>query len=179
MRMFPLSRFARTALQSSFIAERLVPPSTTICNQYLQYSTQPHELPDYLKGIDDAENPSFFHMVEYFFHNGWRVVEDKLVEEMSPKTPAAERRAKVRGILSIIQPCHHVLEICFPLKRDNGQYEMITGYRAQHSQHRTPCKGGKQFSINTLIQGKVHFSYDMVNTFHVCRYTLFNGCEHR
>ena len=43
---------------------------------------------------------------------------------------------KAHGILKIIEPCAHVLEVNFPLLRDDGSYQMITGYRAQHSHHR-------------------------------------------
>jgi glutamate dehydrogenase (NAD(P)+) len=41
------------------------------------------------------------------------------------------KRMKVHGILRIIEPCNYVLEVNFPLQRDDGSYEMITGYRAQ------------------------------------------------
>lgn len=44
-----------------------------------------------------------------------------------------------------MQPCDHIIEISFPVRRDSGDYEMVTGYRAQHSTHRTPCKGGLSF----------------------------------
>jgi hypothetical protein len=43
------------------------------------------------------------------------------------------KRKKVHGILGIIEPCNYVLEVNFPLQRDDGSYEMITGYRAQVS----------------------------------------------
>jgi len=59
-----------------------------------------------------------------------------------------EKRNKVHGILAIMEPCSHVLEVSFPLQRDDGTYEMITGYRAQHSHHRTPCKGGIRYSLD-------------------------------
>ena len=59
-----------------------------------------------------------------------------------------EKRKKLHGILSIMEPCSHVLKVTFPLQRDDGTYEMITGYRAQHSHHRAPCKGGIRYSMD-------------------------------
>ncbi len=48
--------------------------------------------------------------------------------------------------MRIIEPCAHVLEVNIPLQRDDGSFEMVTGYRAQHSHHRTPCKGGIRYA---------------------------------
>ena len=37
--------------------------------------------------------------------------------------------------------------ICIvPFKRDDGRIEVVTGYRANHSRHRSPCKGGLIYS---------------------------------
>ncbi|GIX78138.1 glutamate dehydrogenase, mitochondrial [Caerostris darwini] len=110
-----------------------------------------HIIPDNLMYVEDAEQPSFFHMVEYFYHKGWQIVEDKLVEEFKGKLSMDEKREKVRGYLGILGPCHSVLEVCFPLKRDSGKYVMINGWRAQHSHHRTPCKGGIRFSTDVSL----------------------------
>lgn len=71
---------------------------------------------------------------------------------MGPLATIEQKREKAKGIMRMLEPCHHVLEVSFPLKRDNGKYEMITGYRAQHSNHRTPTKGGKtSFHIKTGV----------------------------
>ena len=92
----------------------------------------------------DEEDPNFFEMVEMFFDKAAAHVEDKLVEDMNlPRTSLDDKRKRVRGILKMIKPCNHVLAVTFPIKRDNGEFEIIQGWRAQHSQHRTPCKGGK------------------------------------
>lgn len=101
-----------------------------------------HDMPDHLKDVPTAENPRFFDMVEYFFHRACQVAEDKLVEDIKAKMTVEDKRKKVKGILLGMQPCDHILETSFPVRRDSGDYEMITGYRAQHSTHRTPCKGG-------------------------------------
>lgn len=102
-----------------------------------------HQIPDRLKDVPSAANPRFFDMVEYFFHRACQIAEDKLVEDMKVhKMSVEDRKKKVKGILMLMQGCDHIIEVSFPVRRDNGDYEMITGYRAQHSTHRTPCKGG-------------------------------------
>ena len=92
------------------------------------------------KGEDDL---SFFKMVEGFFDRSASIVEDKLVEDLKTRETEEQKRNRVRGILRIIKPCNHVLSLSFPIRRDDGSWEVIEGYRAQHSQHRTPCKGGE------------------------------------
>merc|ERR1719389_894979 len=108
------------------------------------------QIPDRLKDIPTAADPGFFEMVEYFFHKATILAEDNLIDE-EMKTVRATRDEKVKkahGILKIIEPCAHVLEMNFPLQRDDGTYEMINGYRAQHSHHRSPCKGGIRYSTD-------------------------------
>jgi glutamate dehydrogenase (NAD(P)+) len=51
-----------------------------------------------------------------------------------------------RGILEQIKACNAVYQMRFPLKRDDGSVEVIEAYRVQHSQHKTPCKGGIRFA---------------------------------
>ncbi|KAL3197716.1 hypothetical protein MRX96_044779, partial [Rhipicephalus microplus] len=120
-------------------------------SQYQRRSYSDHKMPEHLQYVEDSEDPSFFHMVEYFYHRGWQVVEDKLVEEFKGKLSLEEKRKKVRGYLALLGPCHAVLEVSFPLKRDNGEYVMINGWRAQHSHHRTPCKGGIRYSLDVSL----------------------------
>ncbi len=94
---------------------------------------------------DYDDNLSFFQCVEKFFDRAADIVEPTLVEEMKGARGMSreDREKRVRGILSIIKPCTRVLSVTFPVKRDSGEFEMIEGWRAQHSDHYTPCKGGK------------------------------------
>merc|ERR1712136_259703 len=111
-----------------------------------------YKIPEHLNGIESAEDPNFFQMVEYFYHKSCLILQDKLVEDWkAPKMSTEEKRKRVAGLLKIMQPCHHILEVCFPLKRDSGEYEMVTGYRAQHSHHRLPTKGGIRYSDEVNI----------------------------
>ncbi|XP_069720358.1 glutamate dehydrogenase 1, mitochondrial [Phaenicophaeus curvirostris] len=105
----------------------------------------------YCEAGKKEDDPNFFKMVEGFFDRGASIVEDKLVEGLRTRESMEERRHRVRGILRIIKPCNHVLSVSFPIKRDNGEWEVIEGYRAQHSQHRTPCKGGIRYSLDVSV----------------------------
>ncbi|XP_060796215.1 glutamate dehydrogenase 1b [Neoarius graeffei] len=105
----------------------------------------------YSDAADKEDDPNFFRMVEGFFNRGAAIVENKLVEDLKTRETPEQKRHRVRGILKIIKPCNHVLSVSFPIKRDNGEWEVIEGYRAQHSQHRTPCKGGIRYSMDVSV----------------------------
>ena len=52
-----------------------------------------------------------------------------------------------KGILEQIKQCNSVYQMRFPVRMDDGSIEVIEAYRVQHSQHKTPCKGGIRFSM--------------------------------
>lgn len=56
------------------------------------------------------------------------------------------------GLLEVIKACNSLLRVNFPLHRDDGSTEVIRGYRAQHSHHRLPCKGGIRFADEVDLQ---------------------------
>ena len=49
------------------------------------------------------------------------------------------------GLLQQIKACNSVYFVQFPVKIGN-RYELIKGWRAEHSQHRKPLKGGIRYS---------------------------------
>jgi glutamate dehydrogenase (NAD(P)+) len=51
------------------------------------------------------------------------------------------------ALLGHIKECNTLLEFTFPILRTNGQIELIRGYRAQHSHHRLPTKGGIRYDV--------------------------------
>lgn len=51
-----------------------------------------------------------------------------------------------KGILAQIKICNTVYHVTFPVERDNGNIEVIEGWRVEHSHHKTPTKGGIRFS---------------------------------
>ncbi|MEX2592700.1 MAG: Glu/Leu/Phe/Val dehydrogenase [Anditalea sp.] len=50
------------------------------------------------------------------------------------------------GLVNLIKECNSVYQFVFPLTKDDGSYEVLKGYRVQHSHHKLPAKGGIRFS---------------------------------
>ena len=52
------------------------------------------------------------------------------------------------SLIAQIRECNFVCRFSFPIERDNGKIEVIRAWRAQHSNHKLPTKGGIRFSID-------------------------------
>jgi glutamate dehydrogenase (NAD(P)+) len=50
-------------------------------------------------------------------------------------------------LLANIKGCKNLLYTSFPIKRDDDTIEVIHAWRAEHSHHKLPCKGGIRFSL--------------------------------
>jgi glutamate dehydrogenase (NAD(P)+) len=50
------------------------------------------------------------------------------------------------GLLEQIRVCNSVYRFDFPLRRKNGEIEVIHAWRVEHSQHKLPVKGGIRYS---------------------------------
>jgi len=101
------------------------------------------------------EDPEFLQMVTIYAENAHALALDKLLT--SKPTPgkapvdSATREHQIRGTLEIIKPTNNAIEVTFPIKRDSGEIQLITGYRAQHSHHRSPCKGGIRYAPDVCM----------------------------
>ena len=49
-------------------------------------------------------------------------------------------------LLNQVKTCNNVYQMNFPVQNEHGKIEVIQAFRAQHSQHRLPTKGGIRFS---------------------------------
>ena len=77
---------------------------------------------------ESQEEPGFLEMVQHYF--------DQSANHMDiPKS-----------YLDIIKNCKAAIRFNFPLVRDDGKIEVITAYRAQHSHHNLPTKGGTRYA---------------------------------
>jgi glutamate dehydrogenase/leucine dehydrogenase len=55
------------------------------------------------------------------------------------------------GLRQILRTPKRVLEVSIPVKMDNGQLKVFTGYRVQHNIARGPAKGGIRFHPNVTL----------------------------
>lgn len=60
---------------------------------------------------------------------------------------AAALTSYAPGLLDQVKSCNSVYRMKFPVKDDEGNIIVVEAYRAQHSHHRLPCKGGIRFSL--------------------------------
>ncbi len=60
---------------------------------------------------------------------------------------AAPHTGLPAGLLEQIKACNAVYHFAFPLRRDDGTIEVIHAWRAEHSQHKNPTKGGIRYSM--------------------------------
>lgn len=107
-------------------------------------------LPPHLEKVPDAEDPKFFRMVEYYVHKSLKHLDKKFSSSLEERgvSTEKEREFKKKGIISLMKECSSVIELKFPIKKDDGSYDIITGYRAHHSTHRLPLKGGIRYSTH-------------------------------
>ena len=60
---------------------------------------------------------------------------------------AARLTSHPSGLLEQIKICNSICHLAFPLKRDDDSIQVIHGWRAEHSHHKLPVKGGIRYSM--------------------------------
>lgn len=50
------------------------------------------------------------------------------------------------GLIRQIKMCNSIYKFNFPIKLEDGTYQVLEGYRVQHSQHKMPTKGGIRYA---------------------------------
>lgn len=110
------------------------------------------KMPEELKDVPEAANPSFYQMVQYNYHKARVIVEEKLIDSLKlikgqPPMDLNTRKQKVKNIMSYLEKADAMLELHFPVKRDDGSYEMIEAYRCIHKMHKLPAKGGIRYGL--------------------------------
>lgn len=64
---------------------------------------------------------------------------------------AAPHTSVSPDLLAQIRTCNCIYYVSFPIRRDDGTFEVINAWRAEHSHHRMPTKGGIRYSPNVDV----------------------------
>lgn len=80
------------------------------------------------KNVDHSEETHFFEDVGQFFDE------------------AARFTTHPQGLLDQIKACNSVYHFKYPIRRDNGDIEVVKAWRVEHSHHKAPTKGGIRYS---------------------------------
>lgn len=64
---------------------------------------------------------------------------------------AATFSAYPKGILEQVRACNSVYRMRFPVRADDGTVRVLEAFRAEHSHHRTPTKGGIRYSPSVTL----------------------------
>jgi len=117
--------------------------------------------------VNSDTESNVLEMVNMYVESAHAIALDKLMGQKD--TPGQkpmnekEKRTYIEGILEVIKPVNCSIELTFPLVRDDGRVETITGYRCQHSHHRLPCKGGIRYTPDITMDEVKGLA--MINTF--------------
>jgi len=108
-----------------------------------------------------TDDPKFYAMVLEFTEDSAKLLEDKLMEDCKEikadkrareaqikanKRSVEQKKQEIHGIFEFMLPCKSILETNFRVKLDDGSTKVFSGYRAQHSHHRLPTKGGMRYA---------------------------------
>ncbi len=66
-------------------------------------------------------------------------------DQVNPNFDRAAASPTTTRLLEQIKVCNSVYHFAFPLERDDGTIEVIHAWRAEHSHHKLPTKGGIRF----------------------------------
>ena len=143
-RLAPRLRLAAAGAQRPlrhFSSSGRKPPAREISIDEVQREFPPPEQrsekdpePTFRKKTGLEDEPRFLEMVKMYFERAGEHVD---IED---------------GDLELIMNCNAVLRVSFPFRNRDGEVEVIQGYRAQHSHHRTPIKGGIRFAPTVNLQ---------------------------
>ncbi len=61
---------------------------------------------------------------------------------------AARHTSLPADVLRNVRTCNAVYRIRFPVRQDDGRIRVVEAYRAEHSHHRLPTKGGVRYDVH-------------------------------
>lgn len=72
---------------------------------------------------------------------------------------------KLENIVESLDQCNSIIDVRFPIRRENGKLEIVRGFRVHYGEgvHNAPCLGGK-ILVCFFRKLNVFFSNRITNT---------------
>jgi glutamate dehydrogenase (NAD(P)+) len=158
--------FSRKTEMLSLLAARssITAAASAIGKRSISASTAAHS-----KHHTADKEPNFLEAVEIFFDKVC-CANIRFILIFNACLQAAKASKIDEATLAHMRATDNVLSITFPIEREDGSFDIIRGYRAHHSKHRSPVKGGIRFSPEVDLQEVEALAALMVHSYHIYIY---------
>ncbi|KAH0807279.1 hypothetical protein GEV33_015506 [Tenebrio molitor] len=110
--------------------------NTKILNSFAQttsYST--YEIPERYRNSFYLANAALFDQANWFLHRAYEICFPRLVSRLKDRQKMltdSEANKKVMTAVHLLDQCNSIIDVRFPIDRENGKKEIVRGFRAQH-----------------------------------------------
>ncbi|KAI4458462.1 glutamate dehydrogenase [Holotrichia oblita] len=141
---------------------------------FRNYSNQTafYDIPQRYRNAFYLANAPLFDYTNWFVHRAYTVCFPSLVQDLLHTDKSlgnANAEKKIVEIINCLEPCESLIDVNFPIKRSNGEREVVRGFRAMHNLqlYNTPCLGGMRI-CSDLSKDHVR-TFSVLSTFkHAC-----------
>nr|CAH7745130.1 unnamed protein product [Callosobruchus chinensis] len=121
----------------AFIINSKVVPPTKGAIAKTPAAKLPYEIPERYKNSFYLANAALFDSTNWFLHRAFEVIfpslkkklkEEKIYESLND----GQIQDRIENIVHVLDQCNSIIDVRFPIKRDNGKYEVIRGFRAHY-----------------------------------------------
>ncbi|KAG5892820.1 hypothetical protein JTB14_033384 [Gonioctena quinquepunctata] len=119
----------------AYITNSKVITPKLITSPTLPSTKPPYEIPDRYRNSFYLANAAFFDSTNWFLHRAYEVIFPTLKEDLKklePRLSDDEAAEKVEGMVNVLDQCNSVIDVRFPMRRDDGKFEVVRGFRTQY-----------------------------------------------
>ncbi|XP_050303514.1 glutamate dehydrogenase, mitochondrial-like [Anthonomus grandis grandis] len=114
-----------------------------------------YEIPERYRNAFYLANAAFFDSSNWFLHRAYEVyfpaIKNLFRQNIDEKGISdAKLHSKVENIVESLDQCNSIIDVRFPIRRENGMLKIIRGFRAHYGEsvQHAPCIGGLRIHEN-------------------------------
>nr|CAI5851353.1 unnamed protein product [Callosobruchus analis] len=139
----------------AFIINSKVVPPTKAAVAKPQAAKLPYEIPERYKNSFYLANAALFDSTNWFLHRAFEVIFPSLkktlkYEKTCESLTDDQIHDRLENLVQVLDQCNSIIDVRYPIKRDNGKYEIIRGFRAHYglASGYKSCLGGLRLGSN-------------------------------